>query len=51
MNYQPGDHLAVCPSNDSALVEDIIAKIVNSKECDKPMKLMINKDRPNGEQL
>ena len=43
-NFEPGDHLAIFPSNEEAMVDKLISRLNNAPDADKPIRIQISKD-------
>lgn len=43
-DFEPGDHLAIFPSNEATMVEKLIGQLNNAPDADKPIRLQISKE-------
>jgi sulfite reductase alpha subunit-like flavoprotein len=41
LNYQPGDHVGVCPKNRTELVDGILERLTGVGNFDEPLQLQI----------
>ena len=50
LNYEPGDHIAIFPSNREELVSSVLQRMKQLDNPDKPVQLLVLKEvhTPNG---
>lgn len=51
LNYQPGDHVAILPTNRKSLVDFLLKKFPSIEDADEPVQILVMNEvqTPNGE--